>query len=393
MTETTDAGTLTISRMPVPASADAADAGPFRAMIALGNALCRHDTGHDYFDQTVEEVLPSWQDQTDRLQIGFTAERGGEIVGAATMMVPLEDGAPSLEFDLMADPERWGEGIEEALLAAIEAEARALGRSIVQTWTLHRPDAPGARLPSPTGLGSIPADDRQTHLMQQSGYTFEQAERNSVFDLTGSFDAVERMLAEALDAAGADYRVITWTSPTPDEYKEGFAAVISRMSTDVPTGDLVWTEEKWDAARVERRDKRLLAGGVTIGVACVEHVPTGTHHGLQRTHDRGRSHRTDAPVGHPRHQGAPRASARHDREVREPPALARADAGFAAGVDVQRGGEPAHARHQRGHRLRARVLRGSVEEGAQSGAASADSSDAQRRSLTVRAEVTRPVHE
>jgi len=275
MTETTDAGTLTISRMPVPASADAADAGPFRAMIALGNALCRHDTGHDYFDQTVEEVLPSWQDQTDRLQIGFTAERGGEIVGAATLMVPLEDGAPSLEFDLMADPERWGEGIEEALLEAIETEARVLGRSIVQTWTLHRPDAPGARLPSPTGLGSIPADDRQTHLMQQSGYTFEQAERNSVFDLTGSFDAVERMLAEALDAAGADYRVITWTSPTPDEHKEGFAAVISRMSTDVPTGDLVWTEEKWDAARVERRDKRLLAGGITIGVACVEHVPTG----------------------------------------------------------------------------------------------------------------------
>ena len=38
--------------------------------------------------------------------------------------------------------------------------------------------------------------------MQRSGYTFEQAERNSVFDLTGSFDVVERMLAEALDDGG-----------------------------------------------------------------------------------------------------------------------------------------------------------------------------------------------
>ena len=38
---------------------------------------------------------------------------------------------------------------------------------------------------------------------------------------------------------------------------------------------MVWTEETWDAARVERREKRLLAGGLTIGVACVEHVPTG----------------------------------------------------------------------------------------------------------------------
>ena len=125
-------------------------------MVALGNAAWRHDAGHDFFDQTVEEILPSWQDQTDRLQIGFAAERAGEIVGVATMTVPIEDGGPTLEFELMPDPDRWGEGIEEALLDAIEIEARALGRSILQTWTLHRPDTPGARLPSPTGLGVDP---------------------------------------------------------------------------------------------------------------------------------------------------------------------------------------------------------------------------------------------
>ena len=150
------------------------------------------------------------------------------------MMVPHEEGATSLEFDLMPDPEHWGEGIEEALLDAIEDEARALGRPVVQTWTLHRPDAPGARLASPTGFGSIPAEDRQTQFMLRNGFSFEQAERNSVFDLTGSFEVVERMLAEALETAGPDYRVVAWTRPTPDEYKDGFAYVISRMSTDAP---------------------------------------------------------------------------------------------------------------------------------------------------------------
>jgi len=272
-----DAGVLTINAIAVPASLDAPDAGPFLAIARLSNAMCRHDTGHDYFDTTPEEMLPSWQDQTDRLQIGLAAERSGEIVGVATMMLPLEDGATSLDFDLIPDPERWGEGIEDALLVAIEDEARSVGRPVVQTWTLHRPDAPGARLASPTGVGSIPADDRQTRFMLRHGYSFEQAERNSVFDLTGSFEVVERMLAGALEVAVAvdDYRVVTWTVPTPVEYKEGFAEVVSRMSTDVPTGAIEWTEEKWDAARVERRDARLLAGGHTVSVACAQHVPTG----------------------------------------------------------------------------------------------------------------------
>ncbi len=275
-TETADAGTLTLTRIPVPAGIDAPEARPFRAMVDIGNALCRHDTGHDFFDQTAEEQLPAWQDQTDRGQIGFTAERDGEIVGAAIMTVPLDEGATSLDFDLMPDPERWGEGIEEALLRAVEDEARAIGRPVVQTWTLHRPDAPGDRLPSPTGFGSIPAEDRQTQFMLRNGYSFEQAERNSVFDLTGSFEVVDRMLAEAFEVAGPDYRVVAWSAPTPDEYKDGFAYVASRMSTDVPTGGIEWTEEKWDAARVERRDARLVAGGQTVSVACVLHIPTGT---------------------------------------------------------------------------------------------------------------------
>ena len=36
--------------------------------------------------------------------------------------------------------------------------------------------------------------------------------------------------------------------------------VLSRMSTDVPDGGMVFDEEHWDAARVDRRDARLLRG-------------------------------------------------------------------------------------------------------------------------------------
>ena len=127
----------------------------------------------------------------------------------------------------------------------------------------------------PTGFGSVGAGDHPVAHLRTAGYTLEQVERTSAFDLHGSFAVVEEALASAVAAAGADYRTVTWTSPTPEEHLDAFAYVISRMSTDAPAGGLVAEEQKWDAARVRRRDARLQAQGLSVSVAAVEHVPTG----------------------------------------------------------------------------------------------------------------------
>src|SRR6478735_548668 len=232
---------LTIGRIVVPATLDAPDAGPFLEMVRIANAVCQHDAGHDDLRQEPTELLGFWQDQTDWGQTGF-----------------------------------WAEGVEEALLAAAEDEAKVLGRAIIQTWTLHRPGTPGPKLTPSTGWGEIPAQDRQTVFQRANGFSLEQVERNSAFDLRGSFSLVESMLADAVAVAGDDYRVVAWTSPpTPDEFQDGYAYAISRMSTDVPQGGMVIEEETWDAERVRRRDARLAAQGHMVSVACVQHVPTG----------------------------------------------------------------------------------------------------------------------
>ncbi|MCR2809376.1 MULTISPECIES: GNAT family N-acetyltransferase [unclassified Microbacterium] len=276
MTDLTQRSALRVSPLVVPAGLDAADAGPFLEMVRLANAVCLADAGHDDLREEAQEVLGLWQDQTDWTQLGFIAARDGGIVGAVKIMISTQEDTTSLEFDLMVDPERRGQGAEEALLAAVEAEARARGIRTTQTWTLHRPDRPGPRLSPPSGFGTVPADDSQTVAMRENGFTLQQVERNSVFDLRGPAEPLERMLAEARAAAGEDYRLLTWTSPTPPEHLDGFAYAISRMSTDAPTGGLVIEEQHWDAARVQRRDARLKAQGLTVSVAAAQHVPTGT---------------------------------------------------------------------------------------------------------------------
>jgi GNAT superfamily N-acetyltransferase len=276
MTDIAHAGVLTVERVVVPDALTAPDARVFTEMVRIANAVCRHDAGHDYLHEEPDEMLGLWQDQSDWTQVGYAVLRDDEVLGVVKMMIANQPGATALEFDLMVDPPHWGAGAEQLLLAEVAREARERGLSTIQTWTLHRPDAPGPRLRPSTGWGAVPAEDRQTGFLVSNGFALEQVERNSVFDLTGDLAPVERMLAEARAVAGPDYREIAWTAPTPAEYANGFAYALSRMSTDAPQGGLVVEEQHWDAARVQRRDARQQAQGLTVSVAAVVHVPTGT---------------------------------------------------------------------------------------------------------------------
>lgn len=265
---------ITISRVAVPASVEDEDAADILALADVFNRGLVHDLGSDHLRWVVSEMLPGWRDETNRLERGFLARCDGAVVGALQIAVPLEDGATNIEFDLLAAPEARGGDVEEALFARLHHEADALGRPVLQTYSLHRIQDDGARLASPTGYGSIPLDD-QSAFYRDHGFALRQVERNSAFDLTGDLAPVRAMLDAALTAAGDEYRLESWTSPTPEQFADGFAFALSRMSTDVPTAGLVWVEEAWDAERVRRRDAKLAEGGVLVSVAVIVHVPTG----------------------------------------------------------------------------------------------------------------------
>ena len=51
MTEIDQQTAVTVSRLVVPASLDAPDAGPFLEMVRIANAVCVVDAGHDYLER------------------------------------------------------------------------------------------------------------------------------------------------------------------------------------------------------------------------------------------------------------------------------------------------------------------------------------------------------
>ncbi len=258
----------------IPESLDSADAADFRALGEVFTAALEQDLGLDHLKWVAAEELPAWQNTSYTLRIGYLARRGGRAVGALQMHVPQEDDAPEISFDILALPDSRGLDVEALLLEALIAEARAQGRSILQTYTLHRFGTAHAKMTPPTGFGEVPIDEH-TRFFSAHGFELSQVERNSAFDLRGSFDAVQTMLDEALAFAGPDYRLVSWTGLTPEHLLEGMAFVRSRMSTDVPLADTVWTEEEWDAERVRTRDRtNIVETGLTQSVAAVEHVPS-----------------------------------------------------------------------------------------------------------------------
>ncbi|MFS0852251.1 N-acetyltransferase family protein [Microbacterium sp. 179-I 3D4 NHS] len=266
---------VTIDPLTVPRALEDADAGDFLRYGELGRQICDESTGIPQLAPTAAEMLSSWQDATDTLHTGFVARRGSEILGMVTVDYPQEEGALSAELDLLVPAVNWGRGIEEALLDRAESEARRHGRARLQLWSLHRPDASDDVLVPQTGWGRVPPT-ALTALLQQRGFRLEQVERNSELDLTADAAPLRTALADARRTAGDDYRLVEWTLPTPPEFREGYAAVLARLVTDAPSGDMEFDEERWDADRVVRRDARLTGAGQLVSVAAVEHVPSGS---------------------------------------------------------------------------------------------------------------------
>lgn len=273
--------TVTINDLPLPDSLDSSDpaAADWLAYADIVNGVCRADSGTDMFDGDPRAWLVHMRDQTHTAtRILAARDDEGRLVGIGLLAYDRTTDN-DVNVDVAVLPENRDAGIEDALEERLELLAREAGRTNARSYAFVRPEAmpddEGAILRPASGFGGVPRDAGTTGFFLRHGYELGQVERASAFDLRQPLDGVCDMLARAEEFAGPDYEPVWWQAPTPDHLLDDYARAITRMSTDIPTGELDMDEERWDADRVRSRDARQIESGRVWAVAGVVHRTTG----------------------------------------------------------------------------------------------------------------------
>jgi GNAT superfamily N-acetyltransferase len=276
MASTTDSTTdstpgFTIQELPIPESLDGPGGADFAATVDVRNAAESRGYGTTDVEFPADELLAHWHDphQPQRL---WAARLDGAIVARAIIGWQV-DSTEVVWVTVQVHPDHEGIGIGSALHDVTEQASRDAGFERMIAYAVS-PDGPGERLVPPTGSGSVPAENREVRFLTARGWRLEQVERGSRIPLPIDPGDLETRRAAAA-AASADYRVHTWTGPTPERWMSDQAMLHTRMSTDAPSAGLEEPEDPWDLDRLATYDALMADAPRVTLTAVAEHVPSG----------------------------------------------------------------------------------------------------------------------
>lgn len=259
---------FTIDEAALPAALDdgSTSAPDFIAMTRMRNAVEADVVGSDDIVPTPAELFAGWQDPYEPRRL-LLARVDGEIVARGVYEVQREEGVVSAWLTVEVHPSHRRQGIGAAVHERLLHFAHDERRTIVQLVAIHRPDAGGHPIVSPTGFGSVPADDPGVRFALAHGYRLAQVERMSRLELPARVTT---------PAPSVGYSLETWEGPTPDIHLADLATLHAGMSTDTPVGELDFEAEIWDSDRVRAADARELNGGRRLLTAAAVHQASGT---------------------------------------------------------------------------------------------------------------------
>lgn len=271
------AATYRIEPLTLPEATDAPDAAVFLEFGELCDALTLETWGSLDRATPAAARLRFWRDNAyTRMKLFFVRIDGVMVARSWIRFEQKENLSRGLLHVAVLDAYA-GRGIGRALLEHAEALAAAEDRTVLATFTEHPADfdAAGPDVITPlTGTGALPAAARGVRFAAAAGYQLEQVERYSSLDVAAAATELDRFEREARSRASG-YELLSWTDHCPDEYVVQLAALMSRMSTDAPTGGIRYDEETWDAARVRHvEDIWQRAGNVSL-VTAARHRASG----------------------------------------------------------------------------------------------------------------------
>jgi GNAT superfamily N-acetyltransferase len=172
----------------------------------------------------------------------------GDVVGCVWLEMPTQDNLELAEVELAVRPGSQRRGHGRRLLEHLVARAGELGRHQLITGLAEEPNG---------------GETRATRFASAAGAKRSLGEIRRTLELaTVDRDRLAELRADA-DAHAAGYRLVGWTGPCPEDLVDDYAALVARMSTDAPMGDLGIEPEHWDAARIRERDEVIARQGRT----------------------------------------------------------------------------------------------------------------------------------
>jgi GNAT superfamily N-acetyltransferase len=190
----------------------------------------------------------------------WVARSDGVATGGYRLRVPQRDNLDTAMLVLDVLPRARGRGHGRALTGHAVDQVRAMGRHRIWVEVVEPIDGdPSA--------GAV--------LARKIGFRRALAQTRRVLDLAALDEARLAGLEDGASARAAGYDLVTWTGPCPEEHLEGYAALVSRMSTDAPMDDLALEPEVWDADRIRSQEAVTAAQQRTVVLTAARHVASG----------------------------------------------------------------------------------------------------------------------
>lgn len=265
---------FSIEEVVIPTRLDRPEAADFIATADVRNAAEADGYGTEELSVTAAELLPVWLDQEWEPKRMFAARVSGRIVARSVFETRPAANADPAWVGVQVHPDFRRRGIGTAMADALERLAAEEHRSRLVVYTVSK-DAPGERIVSPTGFGSVPATNQEVRFLLGRGYSLEQVERGSRLALPVARETIDGQLHAAAWAAGSTYRLHQWAGRTPAHWLDDMALLFTRMSTDAPSAGLEEPEDVWTRQRLIDYEDRAEAGPKTAVVSAVEHVASG----------------------------------------------------------------------------------------------------------------------
>ncbi|HIW61616.1 MAG TPA: GNAT family N-acetyltransferase [Candidatus Stackebrandtia excrementipullorum] len=192
----------------------------------------------------------------------FAAVDADRVVGALMLQLPKNENTHIAQAGVAVHPLFRRRGIGTRLMDKAVELAREHGRGTLVTDAVHP-------CGETTGITDTGRPFAKVH-------GFEPA--LTMTGLRVDLDAArarEDALWDSVRRACADYELISYTCPTPEELVGGVAALSSRVNSDIPHGDLEVDESTYDVRRVRESEVKESGWGVTKLVTIARHRGTG----------------------------------------------------------------------------------------------------------------------